>query len=146
MIVKNGRKTANIETETENKIFYQKNTLHKVINRKISEELNRVNLLKGRMELFNPSIRIVNEYARIMELKNSLNRQVKLRISKEKERLSGLNSLLLANNPLKVLNKGYSIIEDEESNVISSVKVLEKTEMVNITLKDGKIKAKLNCL
>ena len=132
--------------ETENKIFYLKNTLHKVINRKISEELNRVNLLKGRMELFNPSIRIVNEYARIMELKNSLNRQVKLRISKEKERLSGLNSLLLANNPLKVLNKGYSIIEDEESNVISSVKVLEKTEMVNITLKDGKIKAKLNCL
>jgi exodeoxyribonuclease VII large subunit len=130
--------------ETENKIFYIRNTLDKIISRKISEDRNRINLLKGRVELFNPRIRIVNEYSRIMELKTSLDREIKLKISKEKDRLGALNSLLMANNPLKVLNKGYSIIEDENNNVISSVKVLEKTNVVNITLSDGKIKAKLN--
>ena len=132
--------------ETESKISYLKNTLHKVINKKLNDEISKVNLLKGKIELFNPKIRIVNEYARIMEFKNSLDRQIKLKVSKEKEKLASLNSLLMANNPLKVLNKGYSIIEDEESNVISSIKLLKKTEVVNITLKDGKIKAKLNYL
>jgi len=131
--------------ETNDKIFYFRNTLDKIIHRKITENKNRVDILKGRMEFFNPSIRIVNEYSRIMELKNALERHVKLKISSEKDKLGNLNSLLMANNPLKVLNKGYSIIEDEKSNVISSIKVLEKTETLNITLKDGSIKAKLKC-
>lgn len=61
----------------------------------------------------------------------------KIQINKEK--LSSLNSLLSAHNPLNVLNKGYSVIEDMDNDLISQVKVLEQLGEFKVVLKDGQL-------
>lgn len=131
-------------SEANTRLEYLKNLLLRGIERKINERKNKLNLLRKRIELANPETRIINEYRRIEELKTLLNNKTKLRIELEKDKLERLNGLLLANNPLKILNKGYSIIQDEAGNVLSSVDSLKNTATVKITVKDGNVKAKLN--
>jgi len=130
--------------EAKDRLAYLRNLLCRMISRRLSEKKSRIDLLKSRVEFSNPKIRIVNEYARLAEFQASLSRSIRLKVSREKDRLSALNSLLLANNPLKVLSKGYSIIEDEKDNVLSSVDSLREAEVVKITVKDGNVKARLN--
>lgn len=127
-------------------IIYNKNRLKDQINKKLAKDKSSIDLLRKRIELYNPKLRIVNEYSRLSQLKSNLYRHIKDKIQREKEGLAALNSLLLSNNPLKVLNKGYSIITDEKDTVINSVSILKKAGNVNITMKDGKIKAELKAL
>jgi exodeoxyribonuclease VII large subunit len=129
--------------EMNSRISYVKAALDKMAVKRLADCRSRIDLLRSRIEFSNPSVRIVNEYARIDDIRAFMDRSIKLRLSKEKDRLSTLNGLLMANNPLKVLTKGYSIIEDENKNVISSVDALRKEGLVNITVKDGSVKAEL---
>jgi len=129
--------------EMNSRISYVRSTMDKMIGKKLSYSRNRIDLLKNRIEMSNPKVRIVNEYARIGDLKAFLDRSIKLRLEREKDRLGSLNALLMANNPLKVLSKGYSIIEDENGGVISSVAGLRKDGRVSITVSDGTVKAEL---
>jgi len=130
-------------SEVNSRISYIRNSLDKIIIKKLADSRNRIDLLRGRIEFSNPKVRIVNEYAKVDDFRSLLERSIKLRVSKEKDRLGTLNALLLANSPLKVLNKGYSIIEDENKNVISTVDELRKNGVVCITVKDGSVKAEL---
>ena len=61
----------------------------------------------------------------------------------EKSKLANYVSLLNANNPLNVLNKGYSVISDENGIIIKSVQVIKNQEKISIRLADGKISANL---
>ncbi len=132
--------------EASDRISYMRRDLNKQINTIVTQDKNKLDILRKKIEYFNPELRIVNEYARIMELRSNMDRHIKLKISKEKDRLSALNSLLIANNPLRVLGKGYSIIMDDKENIISSVSELEKNETVNITLSDGRVRANIKTL
>lgn len=125
------------------KLLYLKSDMEKHINKKLTYNKNQLEILRKRIEFMNPKLKIVNEYSRLSELRSSMERHMKFNIQREKDRLASLNSLLMANNPLKVLNKGYAIITDDENKVISSISVLEKVHTVNITLKDGKIKTNI---
>jgi exodeoxyribonuclease VII large subunit len=129
--------------EINSRLSYMRNSLDKMIIKRLADSRNRIDLLRNRIEFSNPSVRIVNEYAKVDDFRASLDRGIKLRLSKEKDKLGTLNALLQANSPLKVLNKGYSIIEDENKNIISSVDELGKDGIVSITVKDGRVKAEL---
>ncbi|MGE5627492.1 MAG: exodeoxyribonuclease VII large subunit [Solirubrobacterales bacterium] len=128
------------------KLTYIKSNMEKNINKRLTYNKNQLEILRRKIEFMNPKVKIVNEYSRLSELKNSMERHMKFNLQKEKDRLAALNSLLMANNPLKVLNKGYAIITDDENRVISSISVLKNVEKVNITLKDGNIKTSIKTL
>ena len=65
------------------------------------------------------------------------------RIDREKLRIKSLNDLLEAHNPLNVLKKGYTIVEDNEGKVISSKEDIKENDEIQIMFKDGKVKAKI---
>ena len=46
-------------------------------------------------------------------------------------------------SPLKTLIRGYSILEDQEGNVIKSVKQLKSEDKIKITLNDGNVNARI---
>ena len=71
--------------------------------------------------------------------RRALDNKVNSRITAEKDKLGKYIALLNAHNPLNVLNKGYSIITDENQKVISTVEVIKKQEKVNIRLRDGSV-------
>ena len=77
------------------------------------------------------------------KLKELLNFKLNVKINEKKEKLAKINALLSANNPLNILNRGYSIIEDEGNNVINSIEDLNKKGKIKVTMKDGTSKFKL---
>ena len=84
--------------------------------------------------------RIANSYLEVDKLKERLNFVLKTKISREKSRIEGLNNLLTAYNPIKVISKGYAIIEDEEKNLIVSKEQLSENKNIKVSLRDGEVR------
>lgn len=112
--------------------------LNKEIKGLLSKERERVKSLEKMINLQSPKEKIVNSYIEIDNLKKRLNNKILSKIYIEKEKLTGINNLLMANNPISLLNKGYAIIEDEKE-IIKSIEQLKNDKDIEITLKDGKV-------
>lgn len=92
------------------------------------------------LKIHSPMSRIANSYLEADKLKERLNFALKSRIKAEKSRIEGLNNLLSAYNPIKVISKGYAIIEDEENNLIVSKDALKENKNIKISLRDGEVR------
>lgn len=64
-------------------------------------------------------------------------------ISIKKQRFIGYTSKLDALSPLKVLTRGYAVIQHEDSNVIRSVSQMDVHDRISIMLGDGKVTAEV---
>ena len=129
--------------ETLQKLNNYKNRLYTCANDKIKDKKNRLNFLKKSSDLNSPLIYIANQYSNVDKLKELLNFKLNVKINEKKEKLAKINALLSAHNPLNILNRGYSIIEDEGNNVINSIEDLNKKGKIKVTMKDGTSKFKL---
>ncbi|ERI91334.1 exodeoxyribonuclease VII, large subunit [Clostridiales bacterium oral taxon 876 str. F0540] len=107
---------------------------------------SKIASIKKTLDLNSPANFIINQYNYIDRLQDTLTYKMKLILQNEREDLGKLNSLLNAHNPLKVLNKGYALIQDNDGKIISEKKELKNNEEVVITVKDGKVKACLNSI
>lgn len=132
--------------ELNSRIRYNKDMLNKFIENYIDNNISKVDLLNKSLKLNSPENYIVNQYKHIDNLSQILDHKLKFKLSIEKERLSKQYALLSSNNPLNVLNKGYSIIQNDKNEIVNEVDKIKRAQFVNITLKDGKVKANLNIL
>ena len=98
------------------------------------------------LKIHSPLSLIANSYLEVDNIKERLNTAIKSRFTREKKNIDNLNSLLMAYNPVKVMGKGYAILEDEENNVIISKNQLIEEQKLNIILKDGKVTGNFNPL
>ena len=64
-------------------------------------------------------------------------------LAKEKERVARLAASLDALSPLKVLGRGYAIAMREEGTVVTSVEDVEREDTVNLRLRDGTLKCRI---
>lgn len=62
-------------------------------------------------------------------------------IHNEKQKFISMTAKLDALSPLKVLSRGYAVVQDDNSKLIRSVKQLSPGNSVLISLADGKVKA-----
>jgi len=107
---------------------------------------NKIESLRKTLYLNSPANFIVNQYNYIDRLQDTITYKMKLILQNKKENLGKLNSILDAHNPLKVLNKGYAMIQDSDGKIISEKKDLKENKEFLITLKDGKLKACMNSI
>lgn len=107
---------------------------------------NRVESCNKTLNLYSPMNYIINQYSYVDRLQDSLNHNINIKLKGSMEQLSRMNAILNAHNPLKVLNKGYSLIEDTEGRIISELSVLKASSKVRIRLKDGNTMANIQCL
>ncbi|MEW8955705.1 exodeoxyribonuclease VII large subunit [Clostridium sp.] len=110
----------------------------KILNILKDKKFN-LDLLKRNLDYNSPKNYLINEYENLIRLKQSLNSLMLRNIDYEKNKINNLNSLLMAHNPLNILNKGYAIIKSEE-NVLTSKEDFKEDIDINIVLKDGEIK------
>lgn len=101
-------------------------------------ERNKLDHLVKTLRLNSPLNRVINNYLVVDKLKNRLELNIINKVKLEKEKLIGLNNLLLAHNPTKLLSKGYAIIEDS-TGIIKSIDNLKENKEITITLNDGKV-------
>lgn len=127
-------------SDIENKVYDISKSLDMNIYNKLrncrSELISSERILK----LHSPMSKIVNSYLEVDKLKERLNFAISLRIKIEKQNIEGLNNLLSAHNPVKVLSKGYAIIEDDNSNLIISKDQLSEEKNLKISVKDGEVR------
>ncbi|MDF2881055.1 MAG: xseA [Clostridiaceae bacterium] len=129
-------------SELNNQINSYQNSIKTAFYNKIENSYSKVHVLSKSLELNSPANFIINEYTHIDSNKSLLEFKMNNKININKEKLSRLNSLLSAHNPLNVLNKGYSVIEDPEDKIVTEVKVLEELKEFKVILKDGNINIK----
>ena len=110
----------------------------KILNILKDKKFN-LDLLKRNLDYNSPKNYLINEYENLIRLKQSLNTLMLRKIDYEKNKINNLNYLLMAHNPLNILNKGYAIIKSEE-NVLTSKEDFKEDIDINIVLKDGEIK------
>lgn len=120
--------------------------LFRDINRIIEKESISLKNMESILKRYTPKILVENERRKLDFYSKELEKITLSTLDKEKERIISLNKLLVSLNPLNVLDRGFSIVSDNEGNVLTSVKDLEKKEEIEIGMKDGKIKGKFEFL
>lgn len=108
----------------------------------LKHKRKEIDIIKRNLEFNSPLNYMVNQYKYIEDLKNRLSLSIKLKLSKELDRIKAKSLLLNAHNPLNILNKGYSIVLDEEEKLINTVDEVKSKEEFTLVLRDGKIRAK----
>ncbi|MEG0132662.1 MAG: exodeoxyribonuclease VII large subunit [Clostridium sp.] len=103
----------------------------------INGRFNDLDSMLNKLKLFSPENYIVNQYDKIDNFRNKLSFNMEFKLQGEKNRLNIINHRLIGNNPLNILNKGYSIIKDENNHPIESQEKLKKQRVIGITMKDG---------
>ncbi len=101
------------------------------------KRLSQSKCFKQPETMFNERKLKLDSLAKQLENKARLNIQnKKMFLVKQTASLDGLS-------PLKTLSRGYSLVEDENGNIIKSKKKVKKDDRLKITLSDGKVEAKV---
>lgn len=80
---------------------------------------------------------------RINSYYNSMINSIRNKVINQEMAIENAKIVLTENNPLNILGKGYAIITNEEDKIVKSVDDLTLDDTYNISLKDGKAKAKI---
>ena len=115
-----------------------KELMDRILNERLNREKNALDAYERILKLNSPMTKIVNSYMEVDKLRDRLINNIKNKLELEKEKLLGLNNVLMAHNPVKLLTKGYAIIEDE-SGIISTKNKLNCEKDIQITLNDGRV-------
>ena len=78
---------------------------------------------------------------RLANLTEKLTSTVTDSLGEKRKRFIGVNSKLMALNPMAVLSRGYGAVFDEKSNVIKSIKDINENDQITVKLSDGDILA-----
>lgn len=87
-----------------------------------------------------PEILIEDKIQRLDDEKERLNKSITRMVDKNKQNIKNQEERLRALGPKQTMERGYSIVRDEEGNVVTDIKEVEKGEILMIKLKDGNIK------
>ncbi|MBE6067909.1 MAG: exodeoxyribonuclease VII large subunit [Clostridium lundense] len=129
--------------EILNSVANYKGTLNYRMMQLLKDRYNNIENLKRNLEMNSPERIIVNEYHKLDKLKEALNYNIKTNLDLKKQKLSKSSALLSAHNPLNILSKGFAVIESMDGSIASSLNKLQSLQEVNIILKDGKGKFKI---
>ena len=138
---------AEIAVPLEEDILKTIKDLENKINKSVLDvllyEKEKLNNYKRLLNSNSPEVILSNAYLEIDRIEERARNIVFNRLEKEKFKIKAFNDLLEAHNPLNVLKKGYTIIEDNNNKVISSKSMLSDIDEVNIVFSDGKVKSKI---
>lgn len=125
------------------KLLDMKRELYSHIKHYFENKHNELNMKKRLIEKNSPEVFIANAYSNLDRLFNLIAVKTSNKIEIERERLLRCSSVLKANNPQNILNKGYTILEDVHGDCIDSIKKLKDVQDVKVTMRDGNVNASL---
>lgn len=140
--------TAAAEIATPNKDVLKQNIIqiYGILNKNIKNTFDNYKLILGNLEksLDNNSPKTALAHKReIVDAKfNSLGIMIKAILANKENSYKVLIEKLKALNPLQIMDKGYSIAKHNDE-IVRSVKQVKENDLIDITLNDGNIKAKV---
>lgn len=117
------------------------NRMHTIFNRKIIDAKKQLSLLASSACLQNPVQYVHQRKQSLDHLHNRLISGYERTLSLKKHQFASITAKLDAMSPLKVLTRGYSMTQDQDGNLISSVHGTKPGNQIHITLSDGTMSA-----
>lgn len=115
--------------------------MYTVFNRQITAARRHLNILASNASLQNPTQYIRQRKQAMQHLQSRLISGYERNVQKKKHQFISMTSKLDAMSPLKVLTRGYSMTQDQQGNVITSVTQTAPGDPICITLSDGTVSA-----
>lgn len=75
---------------------------------------------------------------------NSLNKSIKHKLSINTKTLSNIGNMLNAVNPLSIMDKGYSLVYNDEHKIVKSTEDTKVDDIIDVRLKDGTLNCTVN--
>ncbi len=129
--------------ELINFINISKEDLTRYILDRVNSESNALEIYKRTLENYNPINFIVHKYEEIDGYALRLHHIIESHIQGKVQELSGYKNLLDAYNPLNVLNKGYTVVY-QDNTVVKSAKDFVNSKNTLLKFYDGSVEGKFN--
>ncbi len=115
-----------------------------VLERSIGALDGRLEVVRSNIERFSPINRLGERCARLELLRERLNTSMNERYGVAESAFKLACARLEGVNPLAVLSRGYSALEDSRGEIVSSVSELKVGDKIKIRLSDGVAKATID--
>ena len=132
-----------LKDDMEFKINHLLNKLIKNYQDYLDEKITRNEILKGIIDLNNPSYLMDKHKKRLDLLWDKLKLNTLDKINDSKNNMDKLSYELNALNPLSTLSRGFAIPVNKNGKIINSTKVVVLGEKINIMLRDGSLEVKV---
>ncbi len=127
--------------EVMNQVNWWQNQLKILFLRNLDRWQRKVEVLEQMMRL---KLEVYwQEIERIIIEFGNLSQKLKTKIEIQMGEVKTLEAKLIALNPRKVLERGFSLIETKDGKIVSSVKEVSLDEEVVALMKDGQLKTKV---
>lgn len=140
--------TAAAEIATPNKDVLKQNIIqiYGILNKNIKNFFDNYKLILGNLEKSldnnSPKTTLIHKREIVDAKFNSLGLMIKAILANKENSYKVLIEKLKALNPLQIMDKGYSIAKHNDE-IVRSVKQVKENDLIDITLNDGSIKAKV---
>jgi exodeoxyribonuclease VII large subunit len=109
----------------------------------VARQRSALRALEGRLLRAHPQRRIADQRAAAAALERRLAAAVTALLSRRRRALEGLEGKVGALSPLKVLERGYSVVRSAGGHVVTSVEAVSAGQPVTVTLRDGELEARV---
>lgn len=113
------------------------------IEQQMRDMRQKIDLLFNRFVQASPQKKLLSQKEHLSRLKSSLEQSIRHRVEIHKQKIQRLASVLDALSPLKVFDRGYSVIENKDGQIVRSTKDLKSKDIVSLRLKDGQLPAQI---
>lgn len=103
----------------------------------------RLSTVQHRLQRYAPLARIRSGQQRLDEFLHRAGVALVHRLQLQRTRLAGVEQRLLALNPLAVLERGYSVVTDEQGQVVRRVAQVQLGASVRVQVSDGRFGARV---
>ncbi|MCU9613830.1 exodeoxyribonuclease VII large subunit [Caldibacillus lycopersici] len=116
---------------------------NRVMIKLIKDHSQQLQLLSKRLERNHPQAHFERAKTMYTNQEKRLNRLLENLLKDKQKQFVGIIQTLEALSPLKIMNRGYSIVYQDDEKLLKSVKDVAVGDKVNISLFDGKLHAQV---
>ncbi len=131
--------------QLEGNLRYYDEKLKSILKSKFENNTLRLERLTERLLRFSPVQKIDKDIQQFEHLNKSLETAFRKNISERENKLISLISKMEALSPVKVLDRGYSLVY-KDGNVITKTADLSEGDYIEIKMSDGVVKAKITAV
>lgn len=118
-------------------------TMFTALSRSVSAARRQLGIFAASSALKSPESYLLMRRSNLDLLKKRLTSAQSLVLSRQKQRFLSCTAKLDALSPLKVLTRGYAIVQDSDSNIIRSTKQVKPGDVLSLTVSNGEIFAEI---
>ncbi|KUP07360.1 exodeoxyribonuclease VII large subunit [Bacillus coahuilensis m2-6] len=108
-------------------------------NRMLDKKSEQLKGLARRLEFIHPGKAMSNQKEQLDRLTKQQNYHMKRMIESSQKELYRHIAMLDALSPLKILERGYSVLFSEEKQVVKSIAQVDRGDKINVRLADGEL-------